>query len=189
LPHFEGKTCMSPYVDNEILFITRIRDNILKSLLNYLVSSQIWLIPCVDDHQHTYLKKLKRKRSLLNKRLQPSGWDFFSISGISIIQFLCNHFIRGWLSFVKEKNDLPWATWPNVSSVNDWRTLLVLHGKITQCHGRVMLLANYWCTPKSLSQGIRVIFSIKCATKYFIPLMCSLAKVIFLGTPKWKSQN
>jgi len=44
---------------------------------------------------------------------------------------------------VKEKNDLPWATWPNVFLVNDWRTLLVLHEEITQHHGRVMLLANY----------------------------------------------
>jgi len=60
-----------------------------------------------------------------------------------LFQKKSNHFIRIWLSFVKEINDLPWATWPNVSLVNDWRTILVLHGKITQCHGRVMLFANY----------------------------------------------
>jgi hypothetical protein len=48
------------HLDNELLFLARTRLDSEKFLPDCLNSSQMWLIPPVDDRQYVYWKKLKK---------------------------------------------------------------------------------------------------------------------------------
>jgi len=56
LPYFEQKNSeIIIYFYNEFMEVTRTKQDSKKKLFSYLTSSQIWLIPLVDNHQSTYL--------------------------------------------------------------------------------------------------------------------------------------
>jgi hypothetical protein len=59
------KSHMSPSLVNEFLLVTRTRQDSKKILLYCLTSSQIRLIPFVDDCQSTCLTKLKKEPLVL----------------------------------------------------------------------------------------------------------------------------